>query len=197
MKTKSKMQIKNINIAEIIPYWRNPRDNNEAIQVVVQSIKDYGFNVPLVLDKNNTIITGHTRYKALQVLGWTEIPCIISDMDEKKAKEYRIADNKTSELSSWNEQNLLLELREIVDIENFQTYFPDIELSSIITDSAGLDFKPINQSEVDKKQDSLNTHFQDIADSKSDAEIELMCPYCAEKFFVKRGDILTPLNEKH
>ena len=105
------------NIAEIKPYWRNPRHNEEAVGAVMQSIRDYGFNQPLIIDAENVIIAGHTRYRALQRLGVTEIPCIVKgDLTAQQAKEYRIADNKTSELSSWDMDRLIPELREIESI---------------------------------------------------------------------------------
>ena len=105
------MDIQNIAIDKIIPYWNNARDNSKAIKPVEESIKKFGFNQPLVVDKNLEIIVGHTRYFALLNLEYKEVPCIIADLDEEKTRQYRIADNKTSEFASWDEDKLIRELR--------------------------------------------------------------------------------------
>lgn len=90
-------------LSEIIPYENNPRHNDTAVEYVSRSIKEFGFNVPIVVDKNNVIITGHTRYKASKELGLHEVPCIVADwLTEDQAKAFRIVDNKTSELSTWD-----------------------------------------------------------------------------------------------
>ena len=81
------MDIQSIAIDRIIPYWNNARNNSKAVKPVEESIKKYGFNQPLVLDKNFEIIVGHTRYFALLNLGYKEGPCIIVDLDEEKARQ--------------------------------------------------------------------------------------------------------------
>ena len=78
------MDIQSIAIDRIIPYWNNARNNSKAVKPVEESIKKYGFNQPLVLDKNFEIIVGHTRYFALLNLGYKEAPCIIVDLDEER-----------------------------------------------------------------------------------------------------------------
>jgi site-specific DNA-methyltransferase (adenine-specific) len=76
--------VKTVALAEIKPYWRNPRDNREAVQKVKQSIKDYGYNQLIGVDKNNVIIVGHTRYRALQELGYKEVEVLMLDLDDNK-----------------------------------------------------------------------------------------------------------------
>lgn len=122
------MDIQNIAIDKIIPYWNNARNNSKAIKPVEESIKKFGFNQPLVVDKNLEIIVGHTRYFALLNLGYKEVPCIVADLDEEKARQYRIADNKTSEFASWDEDKLIRELRTMnvpADMQDF--FFEPIE----------------------------------------------------------------------
>ena len=90
------MKVQQISLDEIRPYWRNPRNNESAIDAVKKSIQEYGFNQPIVTDKDLVIIAGHTRYKALLQLGWKEAPVVVlEDIAPEKAKQYRIADNKT------------------------------------------------------------------------------------------------------
>lgn len=90
-------------ISEIKPYEKNPRINKNAIAKVAESINAFGFQNPIIVDKNNVIITGHTRYAAAKKLGLKEIPCIVaSNLTDEQANAYRIVDNKTSELSEWD-----------------------------------------------------------------------------------------------
>lgn len=110
------MQIIEKSITEITPYEKNPRKNDEAVEYVANSIKEFGFKVPIVIDKNGVIVAGHTRYKAAQKLGLKKLPCVIADdLTEEQVKAFRIADNKTSEKASWDNDLLKEELGEILD----------------------------------------------------------------------------------
>lgn len=101
-------------LTEIKPYEKNPRQNDDAVQYVAESIKEFGFKVPIVIDKNNVIVAGHTRYKASQELGLEEVPCIIADdLTDEQVKAFRVADNKTSDYSLWDNKLLLEELDSI------------------------------------------------------------------------------------
>lgn len=112
------MQIINKNINEIKPYERNPRKNDEAVKYVAESIKKFGFKVPIIIDKEGIIVAGHTRYKASKELGLEEVPCIIADdLNEEQIKAFRIADNKVSEKSEWDFELLEEELNGIFDID--------------------------------------------------------------------------------
>lgn len=112
------MEIINKNIEEIKMYENNPRNNDGAVEYVANSIKEFGFKVPIVLDKNNVIVAGHTRYKAAKLLKITEIPCIIADdLSDEQVKAFRLIDNKAAELASWDIDLLNLELENIKDID--------------------------------------------------------------------------------
>ena len=112
------MEIVNKNIEEIKMYENNPRNNDGAVEYVANSIKEFGFTVPIVLDKNNIIVAGHTRYKAAKLLNITEIPCIIADdLSDEQVKAFRLIDNKAAELASWDIDLLNLELENIKDID--------------------------------------------------------------------------------
>lgn len=104
-------------IDEIIPYEKNPRKNDKAVKYVANSIKEFGFKVPIIVDKNNVIVAGHTRLKAAKQLGLTEVPVIIADdLTPEQIKAFRLADNKVSEFAKWDDDLLLEELGEIVGI---------------------------------------------------------------------------------
>ena len=112
------MKIQTVNINLLKPYDKNPRNNDDAVDYVANSIKEFGFKVPLVIDRNNIIIAGHTRYKAAKQLGVDDVPCIIADdLTEEQVKAYRLADNKVAEYSTWDMDLLEIELGEILDID--------------------------------------------------------------------------------
>lgn len=111
-------KIHQININKIIPYEKNPRKNNKAVDPVAESIKEFGFKVPIVVDKNNVIITGHTRYKAAKKLKMKTVPCIVADdLTEEQAKAFRLADNKVGEIAEWDTDLLHMELDDILNID--------------------------------------------------------------------------------
>ena len=112
------LQIIEKSITEITPYEKNPRKNDEAVEYVANSIKEFGFKVPIVIDKNGVIVAGHTRYKAAQELGLEKLPCIIADdLTEEQVKAFRLADNKVGELAEWDFDLLGEELDGIFDID--------------------------------------------------------------------------------
>lgn len=103
---------------EITPYEKNPRDNDQAVDAVAASIKEFGFKVPIVIDAQGVIVAGHTRYKAAKKLGLEKVPCIVADdLSDEQIRAFRLADNKTAELADWNEDLLAQELAEIADID--------------------------------------------------------------------------------
>lgn len=108
------MQITNKKISDLKEYENNPRDNTQAVDAVSNSIKEFGFKVPIIVDNQNIIIAGHTRYKAAISLGLTEVPCIVaSDLTPEQVKAFRLADNKVGEIATWDVEKLKLELENI------------------------------------------------------------------------------------
>lgn len=118
-------------IDELIPYENNPRNNDGAVDAVANSIKEFGFKVPIIIDKNNIIVAGHTRLKASKKLGLTEVPCVVaSDLTDEQVKSLRLVDNKTSELSEWDFEKLKEELEGItLDMGEFG--FEDFTLEDL------------------------------------------------------------------
>ena len=110
-----KMNIVYKKVDDLVPYENNPRNNDEAVDYVANSIKEFGSKVPVVVDKDNVVVAGHTRLKACEKLGITEVPCIVvDDLTEDQIKAFRIADNKVSEYATWNEEKLSQELSDIM-----------------------------------------------------------------------------------
>ena len=108
------MNIQNIALADVHPYARNPRKNDEAVKSVAASIREFGFLVPLVIDGNHEIVAGHTRYKAAKSLGMKTVPCVIADeLTEDQIRAFRLADNKVGEMAAWDMDLLPIELADI------------------------------------------------------------------------------------
>ena len=103
-------------LAEIKPYERNPRDNDAAVDAVAESIQRFGFRQPIVVDDEGVIVCGHTRWKAATKLGLEKVPVhVATDLTPEQIRAYRIADNKSGELASWNMDLLPIELAELHD----------------------------------------------------------------------------------
>jgi DNA modification methylase len=126
-----------MNVTDIIPYKNNPRNNEPAVKKVAESILEFGFKVPIILDKNNEIVAGHTRYKASLELGLKTVPCIIADdLTDAQIKAFRLADNKTAELAEWDLDLLNLELGELSKLDlNFSMEDFGFELNDLALDS--------------------------------------------------------------
>lgn len=121
------MQVKDIDIDKIRPYEENPRHNDDAVDYVMESIKEFGFKVPIIIDSNYTIVTGHTRYKAAQKLDFKKVPCVMADdLSEQQVKAFRLADNKVSEFAEWDMEKLESELGNIFDIDMTAFGFDDL-----------------------------------------------------------------------
>jgi DNA modification methylase len=112
------MNIKQMGINEVIPYGKNPRKNDNAVDKVANSIREFGFQQPVIVDKDNVIICGHTRLKAAKKLKLKTIPVVVAEkLTPEQAKAYRIADNKTNEFAEWDNDLLTAELMELNDLD--------------------------------------------------------------------------------
>lgn len=119
------MKIVEKKLSELQPYENNPRRNENAVPYVAESIKRYGFKVPIVIDKNGVIVAGHTRYMASKELGLDKIPCIVADdLTDEEIKEFRLVDNKVAEFAGWDFELLEEELSDI-EFGEFDFGFPE------------------------------------------------------------------------
>ena len=187
--SEADLQITVLPITQIRPYWRNPRQNDDTVQAIKRSIEHYGFNQPLLVDAKHVIIAGHARYKALYKLGWTEVPCIIVDLPEEKAKAYRIADNKISELSSWNMPDLVSELRSLPDVNDLQIFFGPLDLGKLLYEvNSPSSF--VRDQDIDAAA-SHKSDFVDGAKPHNDIRnmVDIACPHCGHEFYVHSNDV--------
>ena len=105
------MEILEKKVSELKLYKNNPRDNDNAVRYVANSIKEFGFRVPIVIDGDNTIVCGHTRIKAAKTLGMKTVPCVVADdLTPEQIKAFRLADNKVGEFAEWDFEKLSAEL---------------------------------------------------------------------------------------
>lgn len=112
------MEVRNLKIGEIKPYENNPRNNLDAVDATANSIKEFGWQQPIVVDKDMVIIAGHTRYLAAKKLGYDTVPVVVaSNLSNEQVRAYRLADNKTGELAEWDFKLLDTELQDILDID--------------------------------------------------------------------------------
>lgn len=154
------MEIVEKKVGELKAYENNPRKNDNAVEAVVNSIREFGFKVPIVIDSNDVIVCGHTRLKAAIQLGMETVPCIIAnDLTDEQIRAFRLADNKTNELAEWDFEKLALELERI----------EDIDMS---------DFSFVEGSDLDINDDDF------LRDSqiKEKEPKKVTCPHCGQEF---------------
>ncbi len=130
-----KTKVTYMDVDSLIPYANNPRLNDNAVDAVAASIKEFGFKVPIVVDGENVIINGHTRLKAAHKLGLKQVPVIVADdLTPEQVKAFRLADNKTSELAEWDMDKLDIELDGIDEIDMGEFGFGDVDFGDFGSD---------------------------------------------------------------
>lgn len=175
---------------KIKPYWQNPRQNDEAVAVVRKSIERYGYNVLITVDTDGVIIGGHTRYKALQEMGWQKVPVMVLDhLDADQIRQFRIADNKTQEFAEWEPVLLAQELREI-DVDALKPFFAEGEIEVLVEDSVTpKNYKAATNQNIRDRQACLWDKFKQMQAKRADGLIEVACPDCGERFSIAAADV--------
>lgn len=193
MELNNKLNIVYKKVEELIPYVNNPRNNENAIDKVASSIKNFGFKVPLVIDSQNEVITGHTRLLASKKLGIEEVPVIIAnDLSEAQVKAFRIADNKVSEYAEWDMDLLKVELEELDELD-FDLEDTGFEMSVIddliFSDMDDLDDIP---DDLELERDSTTTNPQTYLKFKQynimlSEEEEIMFSQAVDEYIERTG----------
>lgn len=144
------MEIINVKTTDLQEYVNNPRDNDAAVDAVAESIKQFGFKVPIIVDRDGVIVAGHTRKKAAERLGLADVPCIVADdLTPEQIKVFRLADNKTGELAEWDFAALEKELAEL-------TAF-DVDMSAFGFDDSVFDIADDIPDEIQLPRDEVGT----------------------------------------
>ena len=155
------MEVVNIKLRDLKPYENNPRKNDQAVDAVAESIKQCGYIAPIIVDEDNVILAGHTRYKALKKLGRKDAECIVkAGLTEEQKRKYRLLDNKTNEFAEWD-LDLLADELEGLDFDDF-------------------DFK-FEEKEESFNEDVLSELFTD-APEKEKKPKQIQCPHCGQWF---------------
>ncbi len=160
----SKLKIIYKNPDELIPYENNPRNIAVGVNEVAKSISKFGFKIPIIIDKDNVIVAGHTRLEAVKQLKLDEVPCIVADdLTESQIKAFRLADNKVAEFSGWDFDKLNAELKELSEL--------DVDMSDF--GFAALDIS------LDVNDDDF---LQDTEITRSKEGKTVTCPHCGKEF---------------
>lgn len=174
-------EVQYVDVDDIIPYENNPRDNDAAVDAVAASIDEFGFQQPLVCDKDMVLVVGHTRLKAAKRLGYAQVPVVVaSELTDEQIRAYRLADNKTAERATWDFELLSDELEAITTIDMSQFDFDvsvDVDMSSMkssddVEDEDVPESAPTLVSEGDVWQ--LGRHRLMCGDSTDVSSVELL-----------------------
>lgn len=169
-----------MDVSKIKPYENNPRRiPKSAVAAVKKSIEEYGYHQPIVVDRDNVIVVGHTRFLAMQELGIKKVEVYVTDLPEEKAREYRLVDNRTSEMGQWDHAALVIELREFEE-ELLDMYFPDVDLEvQIIEDEL------ISREDVDDATKKILT----VKEAPHIQTTSVVCPNCYHSFEVRTDSL--------
>lgn len=169
------MEVVYIEVDKLKPYFRNPRINVKTAKALRVSIERYGFNVPVVVDTNNVLVTGHARFMAAKYLQLEEVPAIIMDADNKLVKEFRIKDNRVHDLTEWNEEELEKQLKDLPSfayaMEEFKGLLDDGMLKALE--------EPIEE-EYDPEAEYYEPREENPDKQHGDPVNLIECPFCGE-----------------
>ena len=158
------MKLVTLQIGQIKPYENNPRNNDNAVDAVAESIRQCSYIQPIIVDENNVVLAGHTRLKALQQLGYEEVPCLIREgLTEEQKKKFRFLDNKTGEAAIW-------------DIEKLNEELFDLDLGDL--DFFNMSEESFEFKEEPERQGAVEYEMEDFEDEAFTYE----CPSCGFRF---------------
>lgn len=164
------MEIIQKSISEIHPYENNPRHNERAVEYVANSIREFGFRVPILIDEAGTIIAGHTRLQAAEKLGIDKVPTIeVKNLTQRQIKALRLVDNRTAELSAWDYTALDEELADLMEITGI--------------DMEQFGFMEMDYTDIERRIDELDTEAGEKPPGEKQ-ERTITCPYYGEEFTI-------------
>ena len=165
-------------IDDVRPYWRNPRRvPEEAVNALMDSLRTYGYQQPIVVDTNNEIVIGHTRYAAMRRLGVTEVSVVVADRPPSKIAQLRVVDNRAAEFSTWDFEALVAELEDF-DAALLTSLFPEVLLST---------------EELTAQRQTDDENLMEREWGKVVSEVGFVCPSCYHEWemTVTREDVLS------
>jgi len=205
------MKIETVDIDDLEPYENNPRVNRASVSDIEESIKKFGFKVPLVIDESTTIIAGHTRLKAIKNLvgeldeqieeyedegkenlaenlsqiNEGKVPALrANDLTEEQIKEFRLVDNRIAEMSEWDETLLKFEIREL---DGEMIGFSDEEMSKYLDTS--VTYEDLTEDDMEKTKQEVEEHYKNLSDEKLERMKQIDCPHCDEEIYIDFDEI--------
>lgn len=172
------MVIEWLPIGDVKPYWRNPRKNDRAVAKVRESLDRFGWQQPLVVDAKGVIIAGHTRYRAASERGDEKVPCVRAKLTAAKARQYRIADNRSAEYASWDGELLAAEIAEITDTDFLDVF----DIQELLEHAAS----GPSAADLANRENELANQYS----GKAVSMIDVMCPHCGGEFKIDRDQVL-------
>jgi hypothetical protein len=183
-------KIQQKSVDALIPYDRNPNIHPDSqIDQLVNSVKEWGWTVPILIDENDMVLAGHGRLFAAKKLDMDTVPCIVAEgWSEEQKKAYIIADNKLSESSQWDDALYFSELRSIdkmgfdlatIGLDpnfDFDSFSPNLDPS--------FTYSGVDDADIDKARSKMDSQIGGLSEEKADRGVEVMCPHCAETFTV-------------
>ena len=179
MKTRAKK------VKDLIPYEGNARSNALTVEKLVKSISDYGYVVPIVVDQENVVVTGHARLKALQILKWKKVDCLVSNLSDEENREYRIIDNKVQDLSEWNDDMLVVELRGLQEIASDF----DIKVNTALETSYGSLDASVTNIDIEEQEGKFENVFGDRVNKATESIVDVECEHCGTHFGINENDL--------
>lgn len=185
------MQVESVKIGTIVPYDQNPRDNSAAVQKVAESLTEFGWQQPIVVDEDNIILAGHTRHLAAMSLGMKQVPVVVAKgLDEAQKKAYRIVDNKTSELAEWDKDLLKAEFAALQDLD-FDLQLTGFDLDEI-TKLAGEELLQF----ADELEEMEEIEFDEL-DAAEKSHVKMFLLYLSTETEPKFREMCNKIQEKH
>tara|TARA_R110000744_G_scaffold26872_2_gene65916 strand:+ start:564 stop:1103 length:540 start_codon:yes stop_codon:yes gene_type:complete len=172
------MQTSERKVKDLKPYEFNSRFNEKTIDQLSKSIENYGYVVPIVIDKKNVVVTGHARLKAIKELGWQKVDCLVSNLTDEENREYRILDNKVQDLSEWNDDMLVVELRGLQEIASDF----DLKVNVALETSYGSLDADVTEFDLEKQENKFETTFTDRSIEANAKLIKVSCEHCGANF---------------
>lgn len=169
-----------LRLTDIKPYWRNPRViTSDSIEAVRKSVELYGYQQPIVVDAQHVIVVGHTRYAAMREAGVKRAEVYVIDLPEEKARQYRVMDNRTQEMSSWDYGRLMSELR------TFEQTVIDGYFAGVLPGEAAV--RPTATTE--KEIEDATVAARSVVKAKIEPMTDIPCPSCRHEFQVKAASL--------
>lgn len=181
MSVIDKTELRTVAVQDIRPYDKNPRRiPQSAVDGVADSIKRYGYQQPIVVDKDLVVIVGHTRLRAINQLGYKTVDVYVADLPEEKVREYRLIDNRVGEMTTWDHEALVAELREF-EAGLLEAYFPNVDLEIGQIQSA----LKVTQKDVDNAAETI----QKVNEGDTLLSTKVKCPSCYFVFDVRTDSL--------